>query len=280
MTTIANEKQTIIRRIYAWVLSFWSILVGVLFVVQVWRIFSLGAKSFTTDTIAKYFSQISVFVWLWIALVVGSIVLNTLSPNEKEKLTAVIEPKYTLLKLRRRLPATTGMNPLKKQSLSRVVVWSVCACTCLACFIVALVYMLGDYTPRATSGFFSAHEEAERFVRALPWVLASLLVWIASASFDKYSILKETKLVKEQIAQNAKQGIKGELAEEKPTFIQKLYAKLPFIKSKWFLRGVRIFVAVLGLGLIVYDIAFLDGGGMADMLEKAVNICTQCIGLG
>ena len=52
MTTIANEKQTIIRRIYAWVLSFWSILVGVLFVVQVWRIFSLGAKSFTTDTIA------------------------------------------------------------------------------------------------------------------------------------------------------------------------------------------------------------------------------------
>ena len=41
--------------------------------------------------------------------------------------------------------------------------------------------------------------------------------------------------------------------------------------------GVRAALGVLGLILIVVGI---NGGGMADVLEKAINICTQCIGLG
>ncbi|MBQ8685352.1 MAG: hypothetical protein IJ514_04185 [Clostridia bacterium] len=280
MATTVKDRGVTLRRIYAWVLSVWTALVGVLFIVQVWRIFALGNRSFTTANIAQYFSQIAVFVWLWVALAVGGAVLWRVYPKQAERPLAVIEPKYTLMKLKRRLPQTEGMSTVRKQGISRIVVWSACAIACIACAVVALVYMLGEYTPRATVGFFAAHEEAERFVRALPWALAALCVWTAAAYFEEYSYKKEIKLVKEQLAENAKRGIKGTASAQAPTLWDKICVKLPFLRSKWFLRGVRIFVAVLGIGLVLYDLIFLEGGGMADMLEKAIHICTQCIGLG
>ncbi|MBO4940102.1 MAG: thioredoxin [Clostridia bacterium] len=39
----------------------------------------------------------------------------------------------------------------------------------------------------------------------------------------------------------------------------------------------RIALAAVGVVLVVVGIF---NGGMADVLEKAVQICTQCIGLG
>ncbi|MBR2320548.1 MAG: thioredoxin [Clostridia bacterium] len=39
----------------------------------------------------------------------------------------------------------------------------------------------------------------------------------------------------------------------------------------------RVFVAVAGLVLLVVGIC---GDGMQEVLTKAINICTQCIGLG
>jgi hypothetical protein len=40
---------------------------------------------------------------------------------------------------------------------------------------------------------------------------------------------------------------------------------------------LRIVVAVIALALLAVGIF---GGGMADVLAKAINICTECIGLG
>lgn len=47
--------------------------------------------------------------------------------------------------------------------------------------------------------------------------------------------------------------------------------------SKGRVRFWRALVAVLALGLIVYGAL---NGSMADVLKKAVAICTECIGLG
>ena len=40
---------------------------------------------------------------------------------------------------------------------------------------------------------------------------------------------------------------------------------------------IRIVVAVAGVGLLLGGICF---EGTAEVLTKAINICTQCIGLG
>lgn len=41
--------------------------------------------------------------------------------------------------------------------------------------------------------------------------------------------------------------------------------------------AVRISLAVIGLGLLITGAVT---GGMADVLAKAINICTECVGLG
>ena len=79
------------------------------------------------------------------------------------------------------------------------------------------------------------------------------------------------------MAQNAKDGIKTEKREENPTFSQKIYAKLPFLRSNRFLLIVRLAIAAVAVLFIVLG---MDNGGMAAVLDKAINICSQCIGIG
>ncbi|MBR2329934.1 MAG: thioredoxin [Clostridia bacterium] len=45
----------------------------------------------------------------------------------------------------------------------------------------------------------------------------------------------------------------------------------------WFKRSIQI---VLGVCAVVLIVIGIGNGGMADVLAKAVKICTQCIGLG
>ncbi|MBQ9859332.1 MAG: thioredoxin [Clostridia bacterium] len=43
------------------------------------------------------------------------------------------------------------------------------------------------------------------------------------------------------------------------------------------MTAVRLALLAVGLFLLIYGFAT---GGIADVLTKAVNICTECIGLG
>ena len=49
------------------------------------------------------------------------------------------------------------------------------------------------------------------------------------------------------------------------------------VPNRIFTGGVRVLVIALALVFIIMGIA---NGGMADVLSKAVKICTECIGLG
>ena len=69
--------------------------------------------------------------------------------------------------------------------------------------------------------------------------------------------------------------IKSALAVQKTT-LPKGNTKKPASRSK-LVFGIRIAVALVAIIFIVLGII---NGGMADVLSKAVNICTECIGLG
>ena len=84
------------------------------------------------------------------------------------------------------------------------------------------------------------------------------LVYLENASFERQSGY-----------------VKSALAEAKGSFCSKTNEK-PHSNSK-IVTGIRIAVAVAALALIVAGIL---NGGMADVLSKAINICTECIGLG
>ncbi|MBE7084604.1 MAG: hypothetical protein E7368_00950, partial [Clostridiales bacterium] len=60
---MTDKSKKNVKRWFALFLSAWTVLVGVAFIVQVWRIFSFGEKAFTTERIGEYFRQIAVPVY-------------------------------------------------------------------------------------------------------------------------------------------------------------------------------------------------------------------------
>ncbi len=268
-----TERKHTPRRIYGIFFGAYSAFVGLLLIIQVWGIYALGNKSFTVENISNAFSRIAVPVLIWVAAFVGVVVLAFVFPEENTPVLPSVELRSTLAKLSRRLPETDITADMKRQSSRRVLVWSVCLAVCLVCVTVAAIYLLGAYTPVAKEGFFASHEEAERLVRALPWIFAALGAGIAAVYLNASLYKTEISLVKTTIAENAKKGVRAAAREEKRSICD----KLPFLRSKWFLLGVRIAVGVLA---VVFIILGVNNGGMADVLAKAVKICTQCIGLG
>ena len=84
-------------------------------------------------------------------------------------------------------------------------------------------------------------------------------------------------MVKKEIAESAKRGEKLVKADEKKTLWDKIKEKFAFWGKEKSVLVIRVIVAVAGLGLVVGGLCF---DGAAEVLTKAINICTQCIGLG
>jgi hypothetical protein len=95
----------------------------------------------------------------------------------------------------------------------------------------------------------------QMLVHTLPWIIVAFGAVIAASVVCRRSMEREIALLK---------GVSGNKAPEaaaKPSRV--LY--------------VRIALFALALVLIVLGI---NNGGMRDVLIKAINICTECIGLG
>ena len=95
----------------------------------------------------------------------------------------------------------------------------------------------------------------QMLLHTLPWIVVAFAAVIVASVFCRRSIEREIGLLK---------GVSGSKAPEanaKPS-------RLPY---------VRIALYALAIVLIVLGI---NNGGMRDVLIKAINICTECIGLG
>lgn len=115
---------------------------------------------------------------------------------------------------------------------------------------VALCFALGDLTIRtARTGF--TYEYMRAFLRVLlPGALLMAVLGTATAFLRRGKVAAK---------------------EKTPRLTPYVEKEMP---KKNFLRGMIIALAVL---LIVLGIA---NGGLWDVLVKAINICTECIGLG
>ena len=264
MDFIRNQsKREKFRRVFALFLGVWTAFVGALFILQVWRIF-LEGDGFTVESVSVKFLEILAPFLIWVVAIVFGGVFALAFPTF-EKSAAYIHSKNTLKKLTARLPQKDGGRYAFN---ARFVAWCVGFIVALVCAIVSLVYLTSSaYEPVSSGGFFLEHQEAERLVRALPWVFAGFGAAIAVSFFEEYSLRKEISLVKTKLAENAKNGVVVKARNSQKTV--KNNNRATFF--------VRVAVGSLAIILIVWGIA---NGGMADVLGKAINICTQCIGLG
>ena len=252
-----------IRFIYSIVLSLMLILTGILLMIACVNIYKIGNRPFTTENISNAFSKIAVPVWITVALVAIGVIATPFLPTGKSKPRAMKDKKITLAQLQKKLNMDTcdenTLTLIKKEQKTHTILQIVAIAVVCAVAIPAIVYAFNF-------NHFSADYNAS-VIAACMWILpctfVAMGVSVAFIYFENASVERQLKYVKSAIAQAKNVAPTAKTAEHRD------WSKL--------LWGIRLALIVAAIALIVAGIL---NGGMADVLSKATNICTECIGLG
>lgn len=277
MTENVEKRINQSKKMCALALTVLTVAVGAAFIVQVLRIYALGDKPYTVENITKYFAEIAVLFWVWIAAIIGIGVFFVLFPDRKKKITACIEPRITLKKLQKRAGVANG-EWKKIRYISRIVN-VVCVLLWVLTAILCVVFLADEtYVPQIDNAFFKSHPEVEiLLLRCMAWIIAAFLLSVFAVYFDGFVTKKEIAETKALLAIQTKGAVMQRQTETHSAW-QGVKAAFQRITSHvWFKRSIQI---VLGVCAVVLIVIGIGNGGMADVLAKAVKICTQCIGLG
>ena len=184
--------------------------------------------------------RFSQIAWLWLALLLA--VLAIRQPGAGEVLKPPLANQLALLQLR-----TEATPEMLRQHKKRRLIHAVCAAACALCLAPAALYLtdLTHFASRDLEPVMGA-----MMLHITPWILAAFVCIMVCEQLSHQSMLLEIRA--------AKQAPKR----------QPEAASVQSAKA----RGVARAAAMLIAGVL--------NGGMRDVLVKAVNICTECIGLG
>jgi hypothetical protein len=257
-----------IWRIYKIFISVFTAIVGALFIVQAWRIFIAGGKGgYTVPIISQRFSEIAIPVYLWIvAVAVGGVCAY--APAKEEKPKAFVETRVQLQRLYGRVKDGKQLPETRKCRRFRLALYIECVVVAMFALAIILWILLSKaYVPKLSGEFFVNHNAVvDRLIFIMPWVLgAAVNAYMVSAIAEK-NRKQEIDFLKAELVKQVKAGI---VVKEQSKAQEKSFEKL--------LLGLRIGFAVAAVLLLIIGVY---NGGMEEVFKKAINICTQCIGLG
>ena len=274
---MTKSKKRIFWLIYGTALTLFTLLLGTLFIVQVWSIFhSAPDNPFTVSIIKEKFSEIAVFVWLWIAIVAIGGVLSYAFPESETRPKAYVSVEQTLSRLKGVWAAEDAdLQSLRKKSYIRYAVYGVVVAMFVAVTTLCLVWLFDTaYTPAHDSTFFTEHGAvADRLFKMMPWLLVAMVVWAAAVIFRALSLQEEASYVKAQIAAGKRKPREAQTSAKAAPKKCVLTTK----QRQWLMLGLRVSLCAVAVVLLIVGVL---NDGMIDVYEKAKNICTQCIGLG
>ena len=127
------------------------------------------------------------------------------------------------------------------------------------CMLPVLIYMTnGDHFPNGdlekVMGAFAVH--------VFPWIIVGMAVLIVSAILQGKSIQREYDAIMARIKEEKAAGIKAEPQKTAPA------------------RNVNALRFVLLAVALIFIIIGIRNGSMMAVVNKAIRICTECVGLG
>lgn len=266
-----------VRLSYGTVFAVFTVIVGALFIWQILDIYFLGSKEveaglrkfiFDRQTVQQHFNIIAPAFWIWIGMTVCGFILWEVFPVAKKRI-AYSDPRYKLYRLKKRIPASVkedlqqSFNYVEKQSRIINILWLCCAAVGLAAAIYAIVYLSNPaYFPKKNI----TGEMLEMVKHIMPCVAAVFAVCAGVAIYEGISSKRQIEHAKKLTA-----GVKGQVVVKEQNAILKI------LHHKYFLLGLRIAVGITALSLII---AGCVNENVLEILKKAINICTECIGLG
>lgn len=252
-----NKTLMRAKKIFSGVLSVSLAVSSICLIFACVSIYLSGDKPFSREAVAIAFSPISIPVYISILLVLIDIVLCIILPKAKEK--AVVDTKSEMY-LSRLMDTRNAENAepsvkdvMAKEKRKRKFLYVTTLIVCVICAIPFLVYALNGEN-------FHRSEINDSMIKAMtlliPCYAVSVIYAIVSAYLSRASRVREAAVLKTLPSTK-----KDTLSVKKINI--KLIAAIIFIVCA---------AALITLGALT--------GGTADVLTKAVNICTECIGLG
>lgn len=241
--------------------SMMTVVSGLLLMAACLQIYQSGGDQiYTPEKVAAAFAPIALPIYITLGLMAVSFLLAVILPAEKKRLPAQKQYAFLLAKAYEKadlqLCNAELLQKLEQEQKKRR----------LALALSLAVWGIGGivFIPYACNGSnYSSelHLATESIVAVIWWLLPCSLIPTAGSIFAAYycqkSMIRELELVK---------------------FAPKATSPLPKeTKAAQTLQYVRLAIAVLAVAMIVGGFI---AGGTADVLAKAVAICTECVGLG
>lgn len=256
---MTKESTMRFHRIYNILFSIVIIIAGICLIIGVLTIYNSGDQPFSRESVAATFSTIAFPVYLTLVMAVISFIWEIISPSDKEKTPKAKDYPALLANLYEKKDFSSGepaiqeeIHTLWKNRKMHTIIRTIVLVVCSAVF---LFYALN-------SANFHQSEINGSMIQAMKVLVPCFLIAFAYALFvaihNEKSMEKEMELVKK--LPSVSDATENEIITEEKR-----------------LSPYRNAILVVAIILVVYG--FLNGGTI-DVLAKAINICTECIGLG
>ena len=249
-----------IHLIYGLLVSLSAVVAGVCLAAACINIYMSGESSFTREVVAESFAAIAWPVYVCMVLVIGGFLLNVFWPLEQEKLipakqwSVILQRRRSTVDLRLcggelRLQVAKEIRARERMGISLAVI------TLLGGVIFLRHALNGDnfHQTDINGSMITAMKVM------LPCLIAPFGYGLYCCRYFKQSMRREAEALKQAPAEAKIPAGERQYSDEK------------------YLTALRLMLLCAALVLLVYGAAM---DGTADVLTKAVNICTECIGLG
>ncbi|MBQ7802055.1 MAG: hypothetical protein IJ375_07010 [Oscillospiraceae bacterium] len=255
---MTNERLKLLRRIYGILLSVSIAAAGICLIWACVGIYRTGDHPFSREVVAAAFSPIAVPVYLCLGLVILGFLLDLFLPEAAAKRKGARNCDLLLKKLRSRVDLSKCSEELQvalireanKRRKDRGILTVLLG-------LGTVVFLCFALQPDA----FHQSQINGSMIRNISFLACCMAPAFCFAIYGAYhsrrSMEAEIALLKTAPAEAKVSAQEAPVADRS--------------------RLVRNVIAVLALAFLIYGFC---AGGTADVLTKAVNICTECVGLG
>ena len=281
-----QNKAKLVRRYFEIFLSLLTVAVGILFIVQACGIFADAGYvqgGYTRETVGTRFLYICAPFFIWIAAIIAGFVLSLVYPIAPKK-SVLSNNSLALKRLTSKIPEGSGesydanLKTVKNERLTRFITVIALTVVLIVCIIISCIYLFNIGNFRGTEPN-EAMFNMFKFVG--PFVLTAFVCAVIAEIITKLSIKKELNAVKGMIANGKGAPARTDVQNPVDKIADKVRAKTAVLTNKKTSSIIRIcVVSALGAFALTFIILGMFNGGMYAVWQKAMQICTECIGLG
>lgn len=265
------NKNYVINRIYKIIISILSIILGLMMILFSFTIYFKGKsiiehedplyQIYNVDILSKYLKLLLIPFILWLLAIIVSVILSYVYPyKEKEKHKQNIFITYELLKNRISSINSDELISINNERKNRKLGFIIVSVISLLLMIFPARYLF-TFSNFTASNISSKDEAIKMVINVFPFIVGAFVLFGGYIFYITNSIKKEINMIQSFFKNN--KDIK--IDEEK--------------KIKNNNKNINIVRICVGVISIVFIIIGIFNGGVDNVLAKAINICTECIGL-